>query len=168
MLCVFEKIWGKDKEGRLVVVEEGDPIHPKHLRFEDGRPTHLTTHLTMARGDVPNFVPLNPEKFSIREPATPEEWYWARKNQVPEIMEQAMRRDVYLNGVMHRWFLTGQIPMDMDAVNPGDPNAPPPEMKPADLTEALAHALVSLVANKQGIVAAFTSKLGHAEQHGAR
>lgn len=146
MLCVFEKIYATDEGGGLQVVREEGPIPPRCLKTDaEGRPTHI---LMCRPGDevrkeadgsmsfdiVTTAVPINPEKFSIREPQNDDERCGARANLIPVEVARAAHRDPVLHSVLMRWTLGGY----------------------PDLQAALADAVVRLSEGKAGILAQFT------------
>lgn len=153
MLCVFEMIYRPGTDGEPVLQEE-TMVHRRHVvEGHDGRPRYLR----MGPGQN---VPLNPEKFIVREPRTDREWFEARWNALPDRLSPYLMRDAHLRALLTTWAMTGMIPAaDSPPVNPGAPSTPPPNMVHADLTEALAWALTGVVENKQAMMAAWTSSL---------
>lgn len=119
MTCVFERIYQTDGEGELRVVREEGPIHSRCLKTDpDGRPTHILMCSPGAEARkepdgrfsfdiVTTAIPINPEKFVVREPRNDDEWARARANQFPEELSAVLWHDVILNSVMMKWALGG-------------------------------------------------------------
>lgn len=119
MTHVFERIYQTDGEGGLRVVREEGPIHPRCLKTDpEGRPTHILmcspgagvrpeTDGRISFDIVHTAVPLNPEKFVVREPRTEEERARARANQIPAELDAVMQQDPLLRSVMMKWVLGG-------------------------------------------------------------
>lgn len=91
MKCLFELVSG----------QEWGPIHPRHIRMENGEPVAIN------HPDV-GCVLVTPEKFIYREPATDDEQRAAREQQIPDALRDIILRDSIANSVANLWII-GQI-----------------------------------------------------------